>query len=50
MPGGKGHLAVPARFVDSMKATPTAEQPLKAMAALARMMDREPFDENVIPG
>ena len=48
-PGKKGDLAVCARFVNTVKGTLTAKQFPKVMAALARMMDGEPFDETVIP-
>jgi hypothetical protein len=49
VPGKKGDLAVCARFINTIKATLTAEQFPKVMEALARMMDGEPFDESVIP-
>ena len=48
-PGKKGNLAVCARFINSIKANLTAGQFKAVMAALARMMDGEPFDERVIP-
>ena len=48
-PGKKGNLSVCARFVNSIKANLTAGQFRAVMAALARMMDGEPFDGRVIP-
>jgi len=49
-PGKKGHLAVCARVVNTVKATLTAEQFPKVMEALARHLEGEPFDESVLDG
>jgi hypothetical protein len=48
-PGKKGNLSVCARFVNSIKANLSAGQFRDVMAALARMMEGEAFDERVIP-
>jgi hypothetical protein len=48
IPGKKGDLAVSARFVNTVKATLTAEQFPRVMDALARHLEGAPFDKGII--